>query len=177
MDLYKIIPQNDSRWVVSKNIIYIDYFAKIPILVKSGDDIWVYMDVKILKYVLKLIKILEKQKIEFLFKSTSIFFDHKFDESDIHTRNLSHYLMNISNPNIFDGIEKIGFDYTRNIASYLLAYECYDIFQDVYKKVSKKLLSKTYDYYTNKDIFQTNREDIRNYISSLEREIKISILF
>ncbi len=177
MDLYKIVPQNDSRWVVSKNIIYINHFAKIPILVKSGEDIWVYMDTSIIKYVFKLIKILEREKIDFLFKSTSIFFDHKFDADDIHTRNLSHYLINISNPIIFDGIEKIGFDYTKNIANYLIAYECYDIFQDVYKKVSKRLLSKSYDYWVNKDIYQTKREDIRNYISSLEREIKISLLF
>lgn len=177
MDLSKIIPQNDKRWIVSKNIIYIDYFAKIPILIKNGDDIWVYMDLKIFKYVLKLIQILEKEKINFLFKSTSIFFDHKFDEDDIHARNLAHYLLNIANPIVYDGVEKIGFDYTNNLTNYLVSYECYDTFKEVYKSISKRLLSKSYDYWTNKEVYETKREDIRNYIASLEREIKINLLF
>ena len=176
MDLYKIIPQND-RWCVSKNIIYINHLAKIPILVKSGDDIWVYFDVKIAKYVIQLVKILDEKNIKFLFKSTSIFFDHKFSEDDIHTLNLTQYIHNIVNEKFFDGFYKIEFDFTNNLSNYLLKYECYDIFKSVYEKQKKVIIGKDWDYWTNKQYYNVKREDIRNYISSLEREIKINFLF
>ena len=53
MNLSSIIPTND-RWIISKNIVYVDYIAKIPILVKSGDDIWVYLDIKIARHFARL---------------------------------------------------------------------------------------------------------------------------
>jgi len=176
MDLYKIIPQNNN-WTISKNIVYVNYIARIPILIKNGNDVWVYLDIKVLKHVLKIVDILNKNNINFLFKSTSIFFDHKFREDEIHNLNLNYYISNISNPMVFDGMQKIGFDYTKNLTSYLIKYECYDIFKSVYKKQSKRLLSKDFDYWSNKEFFITKREDIRSYISSLEREVKINLLF
>ena len=77
MDLYKISQENKS-WILSKNIIYVDYIAKIPMLRKQGDDIFVYLDCKIHKHVLNLVKILQDRNIDFLFKSTVVFFDQNF---------------------------------------------------------------------------------------------------
>lgn len=176
MNLLKIIPNND-RWIISKNIVYIDYIAKIPILVKNGDDVWVYLDIKIAKYVLQLVKILEKNKINFLFKSTRIFFDHKFSEEEFHKINISQYIKNIADPIFFDGFNKIKFDYTNNLSKYLVKYECYDEFKEIYNNQKKNILKKGRDYWTNKETFYTKREDIRDYIGSLEREIKINLLF
>ena len=43
MDLWKIIPEN-RNWTISKNIVYSNYLAKIPMLVKQGDDVWIYLE-------------------------------------------------------------------------------------------------------------------------------------
>lgn len=176
MNLSNIIPNND-RWIISKNIVYVDYIAKIPILVKSGDDIWVYLDIKIAKYVLQLVKILKKNNIDFLFKSTQIFFDQKFTDEEFHKINISQYLRNITDPVFFDGFYKIGFDYTNNLSKYLTKYGCYDEFKEIYNIQKNRLLSKSHDYWINKEVFYTKREDIRDYIGALEREIKINLLF
>jgi hypothetical protein len=176
MDLQKIAESN-KNWIISKNIIYVDYITKIPMLIKKGDDIWVYLDIKIAKHVLKLVKILSDKNINFLFKSTLIFFDEKFTEEEFHKHNLKQYLKNITDKKFFDGFEKIGFDFTQNLAQYLVKYQCFEIFQQVYQKQKSISLSKTYDYWVNKEYYTIDREDIRNYISSLEREIKISLLF
>jgi hypothetical protein len=176
MNLLKIIPKDD-RWVVSKNIVYIDYISKIPILVKAEDKIWVYLDIRISKYVVKLVSILEQNNINFLFKSTLIFFDKKHSIEEFNEYNLIHFIKSITNEKFFDGFHKVGFDYTKSISDYLLEYKCYDTFSEVYNKQKKELLSKEYDYWQNLYFYRVKREDIRNYISSLEREIKISLLF
>jgi len=176
MDLYRIIPKDD-RWIISKNIVYIDYLAKIPILVKEGDAIWIYIDRRITKYVLKLVKILQKEEIKFLFRSNRIIFEHKFSQDEIHELNLKQYIRNIADESFFDGFNKIEFDYTRNISEYLLKYKCHDIFKKQYAIQKKRLLSKYWDYYQNKEFYEVSREDIRDYISALEREVKINLLF
>ena len=176
MNLWKIIPEN-KNWTISKNIVYVNYIVKIPMLVKQGDDIFVYLDIKIAKDVLSLVKILDSHNIDFLFKSTLIFFDHKFSEEEFHRLNLKQYIKNICDAKFFDGFQKIGFDYTKNLANYLAKYECYDIFKMVYEKEKKTILHISYDYWINKNIYDFKREEVRNYISALEREVKINLLF
>ncbi len=112
-----------------------------------------------------------------MFKSTAIFFDHKFDEKNRHELNLSQYINSIANPIFFDGFNKIDFNFTKNLSNYLVKYKCYDIFKEVYESRKKYILSRYHDYWINTDVFITPREDIREYISSLERDIKINLLF
>lgn len=144
---------------------------------KSDNQWWVFLDLRISKYVIKLVAILEKHNIKFLFRSTLVFFDHKFTIDEFNDRNLQHYIDSIANDKFFDGFNKIGFDFTQSVANYLLRYKCYDTFSEVYKVRKKILLSKEYDYYQNIQYYKIKREEIRNYISSLEREIKIGLLF
>lgn len=175
MDLWKIIP-NDDKWIISKNIVYIKYLAKIPILVKKGDDIFVYLDMKIYKFVIKLVKILNDNNVEFSFRSTMIWFDHKFSDEDIHHLNIKQFLVNICDAKFFDGFTKIGFDFTKSLTNYIAKYQCHDEFKRIYEYQKGIVTKKTYDYWTNRSEYEY-REDIRDYISTLEREIKINMLF
>jgi len=173
MDL--LIPKTNDDWVVSKNTIYIRYVAKIPVLTKRGDDIWVFLDAKVIKYVIKIVSHLESMNIKFLFRSSQMWFDKEEDE--MHRLNIDIYLRSITNPRFFDGFIKTGFDFSDNLSDYLVKYNCFDIFSEVYKKANDKAMKKYHDYWTNSHIYYVEREDIRNYISSLERDIKIGLLF
>jgi hypothetical protein len=175
MNLSQIIPRND-KWIIKGNIVYIKHIANIPIVVVDEDDTWVYFDYKICKHVIQIVKLLQENKIEFLFKNSKIFFDHKLSEEDFHYQNLFQYLNNITKPEFFYGFSKIGFDFTQNLASYLKKYKCYDAFQTVYENRSKKILSKYWDWNSSNEIYRTPREDIRDYISKLKREIKINLI-
>lgn len=175
MDLCEIIP-TDDKWIVSKDIVYVKYIAKIPILVKKEDDIFVYLDMKIYKFVLKLVKILNENNIEFLFRSNMVWFEHKFNDEDIHHLNIKQQLVNICNPKFFDGFNKIGFDFTKSLTNYITKYQCHDEFKRVYEYQRDIVTKKTYDYLTGRAQYSF-REDIRDFISTLEREIKINMLF
>lgn len=176
MDLQRLIP-NDDKWILSNNIIYIKYISKIPLLIKRGDDIFIYFDVKIAKYVIKMVKILIDNNINFLFMSTLIFFEHKFSEGDFHSINIRQYIKNICNEKFFDGFKKIDFDFTNNLTNYLKKYNCHNEFSNVYKKQSLYLSGKEYDYWSQIEIYRVKRTDIRDYVLSLEREVKINLIF
>lgn len=177
MDLQKLIPDYRDIWVVSKNVIYVNYIVNIPILIKSGDDIRVFLDLRIIKYIPKLIDHLNRLNVDFLFSSYRTFFDHKFDEKELHKINLASHIDTIVDENFYDSLNRINFDYTDMITKYLKKYECYDEFKKIYDERSEILLSKFYDYYTGKEVYETKREDIRNYVSSLEREVKLNLIF
>ena len=113
-----------------------------------------------------------------MFKSTVVFFDQNFSDDEIHTLNLRQYIRNICNEKFFDGFQKIGFDYTGNLTKYLVKFSCYEVFKTVYENEKKSITSTIYSWWTWSNTKEyRNREDIRNYITSLEREIKISLLF
>lgn len=177
MDLQRLIPENKDIWIVSKNVMYVNYIANIPILIKSGDDIRVFLDLRIRKYIPKLINHLNKLNVDFLFSSYKTFFEHKFTEKELHEINLTCHIDTITDEKFYDSLNKIDFDYTELITKYLKKYECYDEFKNIYKERCKVHLSKFYDYYTNREVYEVKREDIRNYLSSLEREVKLNLLF
>lgn len=179
MDIYEIVSNDSSgNWIIKNDIIYTTYVAKIPIVTKDKDGfIWVYFDVKIAKQVIKIVKMLISNNIKFLFKSTTIYRDSQYSEEEVHQRNIRQYIRNITRSKFFDGLEKIGFDYINNLAEYLLKFECYDIFKEIFEEEKKQLLKKDRDFYTNTETYRIPREDIRDYLLSLTREVKINMLF
>jgi hypothetical protein len=177
MDLERLIPENKDIWIISKNVIYIDYITKIPILMKRGDEVRVFIDLRIYKHIPKLLNHLVKLDIDFDLCSYRTFFENKFSYQELHEVNLTCFIDSIADSKFFDSLNKIDFDYTYYITKYLKKYECYDEFKEIYKDRCKTHLSKFYDWYSNKEVYHIKREDIRNYLSSLEREIKLNLLF
>lgn len=176
MNLLEIIPRHE-KWIVSKDIVYIKYLSKIPILLVRDDVVWVYFDITIKKYVVKIIDILQKNNISFYLRSNILFFDHKVSDCDFHKINLKQFLKNIKQEYFYDEFERINFDFTQSVSNYLVDFSCYDEFKEIYDVERESVLKKHYDYWTNQYLYSIKREDIRDYIASLGREIKISLLF
>ena len=164
MDLQRLIPENKDIWIISKNVIYVDYIAKIPILIKNGDELRVFIDLRIAKHLSKLLKHLCEIEVDFTLCSYKTFFEHRFTKEELHETNLTCFIDSIADPKFYDFLSKIEFDYTEYITKYLKKYDCYDEFKKVYKNRCEKHLSKFYDWYANKEVYHIKREDIRNYL-------------
>ena len=172
---YNLIPKSD-KWILKGNVCYIKHYVKIPILKVCDDYIWVFLDKRIHKSVIKLTKILSENGVEFYFRSPSIFFetDNKFIED-----NINNYLMSFINPHFFDGFKKINFSLIDNLVSLLVKTEySNELFNKIYDKSVKLVNMNFYDYHSMRTIWTyCSREDIRDDFLKIKRDIKISKLF
>jgi hypothetical protein len=87
--------------------------------------------------------------------------------------NMENYLTNYSQPQFYDGFQKLGFDFIENFIEFCDKEKSKYLIKDIYIKVNSKVQSSYYDYYQNKSIFLVEREDIRDAFNSLYREIQI----
>jgi len=177
MNLNHLIPDNRDCWIIKNNIIYVEYCgAKIPILMKEDLQNWIFFDNKIRKYILRMVQHLQKSNIDFLFRCPSVFFSHKLSKDDFNIKNLESYMSHIIEDKFYNGFDKIEFDFSKNITEYLVKFEGFDVFKPIIDRYKRKASSKEYDYWTNKDTYIIQNEYIRDYVMTLEREIKLSLL-
>lgn len=176
MNLNRLIPDSKDHWIIKNNIIYVHYHAKIPIVVVEDEVIWVYIDSKIRKYVLQMVSHLIESNIEFLFRCPSIFFHNHLTDGELSTINLESYMSHLIDDKFYYGFEKMGFDFVENITNYLVKFEAFEVFKPIIDKYKLKASKKEYDYFTNKEIYIINNEEIREFVMSLERDIKLNLL-
>lgn len=175
MDLHELIPNNKDCWIVKNNILYIEYLAKIPILMKEDDMFFIFLDIRILRHVIDISKYLLDNNIDFLFRSSE-FIKHRYSESDMHKKNILHLIQSISNSKIFNSFNKSEIDFLNHISNYLRKYNCYNEFKEIYDHYKSDIGSKFYDIFKDKYIYKYS-PDIREYILSMEREVKIRSIF
>ena len=171
MDLDSIIP-NNSEWKVSKNRVFKKNIAWIPILDIVDDNlIYIFLDIRMSKDILKVVKNLQKTDIEFYFISP-LFADPGFN-GDFNEINIKNYLKDYSKSQFYDGFEKIEFDFIGNLIEYCKKENCIELVKDIYLEVNKEVQNKFWDHYANKQYFKTKREDIRETFNQLYRDIQL----
>lgn len=175
MILENLIPNNDHNWLIRSNMIYYHHYCDIPLLQKRDNKIWIILDLKVTKQVLRLCKHLIKSDVPFYFNAPAL--NHKQDllTDESKAEIIRSYLFAMNDDTFFDNITKTGLDYTENLTKYMIEYECMNIFKSVYDPFKKSFLSKYHDWYKNDDIFNVKREDKRDFIDGLERQIKLNL--
>lgn len=150
-------------------------YCNIPVVTIIDDIVWVSLDLRITKPVLKIIKHLMKLEIKFYLTSRSI-----VHQKVIYEDNLSGIIFNYINalldPLFFDGLFDIGFDHIKNLSDFMTEFECHHLFKDAYEIIKKKSKHKYIDWFENKEYYSIKREDIRDFITTIEREIKLTML-
>jgi hypothetical protein len=139
-----------------KNRVYVYNLAWIPVYEVQDDQVWVYLDYRISKFVLKVVKEFSEWGVDFLFISPKFSnpkfrrFIEKHDpedpsesysftsnrnlrrsdrDLDFHYQNLFEYLGNLKIISFYYGFQKIGFDFTQNLVKYLHKFNCFS-YQD-----------------------------------------------
>ena len=177
INIQSLIPDRNTNWMISEKspIIYYFKYCKIPMLNIVNDVIWVSLDRRVTKQVLKLIKHLIKLDLQFFLTTRLLVHEKVLYEGDLRDI-VYNYVIALTDESFFDGIFDMGFDHIKNLTGFMTEYDCHDLFKDAYDPIKKHYLSTWMDYYTNKEYFYIKREDIRDFIRTLERELKLSLL-
>jgi hypothetical protein len=172
--IYRILP-NNGKWKMQNNIVYVRYFAWIPIMNIEKDYIEVYFDTKLHRYLLKILHKLQGEELHLI---SPILHDPKnkyLSDEEIHKINILNMLSNYSNPVFFNGFQNIGFDLIEHLVFYCKKFNCMTLIKEAYDVVNKSVQSKEWDYYANKKFF-TYTEEIREDFLGLYRQIKLAEL-
>lgn len=175
MNLFELIPDNDQKWSVKNNMIYYHHYCDIALVQKKDSTLWIILDQRATKRVLKLIRHFNKLGLEFYLSSKALNSNQDLTTEESKSEIIRNYLFALRSPNFFDGIVKIDFDFLQNLTSYIIKYDCWDLFKEEFEVAKKKANEKYWDYYSNTQTYDLKRNDIREYISGLERDIKINL--
>jgi hypothetical protein len=173
MNIEEIIPRND-KWKINKGIVYVKYLAWVPIIDTRKGYIEIFFDIKLMKYLLKLIP---KIKTEFYLISPILSDPSiaRLSDEDIHKVNVKNYLSNYANPGFFSGFQKIEFDLITNLILYCKKFDIMLLIKEAYDEVNVEVQRKNFDWYQNKEFYNLPQE-IREEFSSLYRQIKLAEL-
>jgi hypothetical protein len=173
MKIEEIIPKND-KWKLSKGLVYVKYLAWIPIIDTRKGYIEIFFDVRLMKYILKLIP---KIDTEFYLISPLLSnpVDAKLPEGEIHRINIKNYLSNYANPRFFKEFQKIEFDLVTNLILYCKKFDTMLLIKESYDEVNKEVNHQSWDYLSNK-MYHETPEEIRDEFGGLYRQIKLADL-
>jgi hypothetical protein len=155
-------------------MIYYHRYVDIPVLSIKDDVIWISLDRRITKAIIKMVKHLISLNVKFFFSTRIIIHNKQLYKEDLQSI-IQSYLLALTDENFFDPIFDSGFDYIENLTDFMTQYDCHELFKEPYENVKKIYLREITDWYLNKTYFKIKKEYIRDFIRTLEREIKLNM--
>lgn len=154
------------------------YFKKvyhIPVCTKIDNIIYVFLDVRVYKEVLSLVKHLKKLKLEFYFLPTEMANPKGIDESKFYDKIVYNYFYMYIKKEFYYGFKKINFDYYNNLCKYVVKENLQHLLKENYDMILKEVGRNWYDYYRKERYYEYN-EDIRNEYKHIWRDIRINLV-
>lgn len=162
------------EWSFRKDLLLVKNIAWLPIARINDKNIDIYLDIRLHKQILSLVKHFMNTKYKIFFLSPLLANPRfKITEEEVLDHNMDNYLTNYSQREFYDGFKKLGFDFIENFIEFCNKEKSQHLIKDIYTKVNLKVQRSYYDWYQNKNIFLVEREDIRDSFNSLYREIQI----
>jgi len=175
MDLNRLIPLKfrptiGCDWVVKGKYLMYKKIEHIPVAFIEDDIVYIFLDNRMPKQIIKLIKWVMEFDCEFYLMPPEL--SNPGNDVD-EERVISHYLFSYSQKHFFNEFNKIGFDLIKNMVDWCKKENCLHLIKDSYDLVNKKVQRTTYDYWQNKQVYDYNKE-IRDDFNTLYRDIQIS---
>lgn len=170
MELNKLIPDNNSNWIVNNNQLLYTKLINIPICFIEDGIIYVFLENKLPRQIIKLTQHLIDLNVEFYFLPPK--FSHPgniFDNSDV----IRHYFYTYINKKFYDGFNNIEFDLIHNLIKWCDINDSYLLVKDIFTEVNKLVQDRYYDFYQDKYRYRYP-EIIREEFNSLYRDIQIN---
>lgn len=175
MELSDIIPKKYKHldnWKIKSNTLMFKNYQYTPLCFISDDnDVYIYLDLKLKKQIIELIKHLMCSKVNFYLTIPDL--SNPSGVADIENKVITNYLKMYANLYFYTNFNKINFDLIKNMVDWTIKNNCYDLIKDNFDKVSKEVNRKSFDYWSSKDIYEYP-EDIRKDFQTLYREIQIN---
>jgi hypothetical protein len=173
LDINTYLPNSDGNWKIKHNMIYYHRYVDIPVFKIEDDIFWVSLDLRIRKPVIKMITHLTKLGIDFFLTMRSDF--HKKLPQDDLEGIITNYLHALTSEDFFDEIFDTGFDFVKSLTDFMTKYNCHGLMKEPYEYYKDKYLKTYYDWYTSENYYIMKREDMRDFLRTLEREIKLNL--
>ena len=178
MDLNNLIPDkfrplHNPPWIVKGQFVMFKKYEHIPTCFVENDIVYVFLDNRITKAIIKLVKHLMTLNIEFYFTTPELSNPRGIVEEDYNDRVINHYLYSFAQIDFFNGFREIDFDLIDNMVKWTEKENCFDKVKANYELIHKKVQRKDYDYYSNKHTYEYV-DEIREEFQSLYRHIQIS---
>jgi hypothetical protein len=171
MELDKLIPINNINWIVKGKFVMFRKYEHIPVCFVEDDIIYVFLDTKIPKQIIKITQHLIKLGVNFYFTTPEL--SNPKGIIDFENEVVKHYLISYTQKEFFYGFREIEFDLIHNMVKWTEKENCFELVKNIYESVNKTVSRKHFDYYTNKEWFDYDKE-IRDDFQSLYRDIQIS---
>lgn len=146
MELSELIPDNSEGWSIKNNFLMYKKYQNIPVLYISEDDcVYVFLDVRVYKKILKLTQHLVELGLEFYFMPPELSDPTGVD--DFHELVILHYFSSYSNEKFFNGFKKIDFDLIYNLIKWTEKEKCFDLVKSNLDYIIKKVKRKKFNIY------------------------------
>lgn len=184
MELNDLIPDKfrplmNPKWLVKGQFLMFHHYENIPIAFiqnETVETVYVFLDARISKAVLKLVSFLVEKKIEFYFTTPQLSNPKGIIREDFKNDVVQHYLRSYSNKDFFYKFKDIdNFDFIQNMISWCKKEDCFDLIKNNYEIINKQINKVHYDYYANKSYYEYD-EDIREEFRTLYRDIQIGLI-
>jgi hypothetical protein len=171
MELDDIVPDRSDSWKVSKGSLLYKKYVWLPICSYDEDLLIVFLDRRMHKAVIKVIKRLMLLDVKFY--CVCIDFSSPKGVLDFHEKNIRHCLLSYASEEFFNGFEKIGFDLIKNMTDWAEMQGCFELIKECYIEAKKEVNRNYYDYYSSKYIYEYP-SNIRDNFDMIYREIQIN---
>jgi len=180
MELNDIIPLKfrptiGCDWVVKNNFLMYKHYEHIPVAFIEDDIVYVFLDNKIPKQILKLTKWLIKHHYEFYFTTPLLSNPKGIIEDEVNNTVIKHYLYCYIQKPFYDGFRKIGLDLIENMVKWCVREKCTESIKECYDQILVKVNRSEYDHWSNKTSFEYVGE-IREDYKTLYRDIQINMI-
>lgn len=171
MELNDLIPDRSEVWEVRKKYLTYKKYVNIPVAYIEDNVVYVFLDIKIKKVLLKLIKHLMDKDIEFYLLTPAL--SNPSGIENYKDRVIGHYFYCYCNIDLHTGFNKIGFDLINNMVKWSEKNDCYELIKPNFDIMLKKVNASQQDWYSNKVIYEYS-EEIRQDFKTLYRDIQIN---
>ena len=174
MDLNDLILDNSDNWSISGDILHYKKIIKIPVCyIDLNDVVWIFLDARIKKIVIRLVGKLLKEGKKFYFaypdssNPSGIF---RYHEKVIH-----HYLYTWIRGEFNDGFNKFDFDYIGNLVEWVKEEGKFEELKKIYDELKKEVNRNWHDWQTKGRVYEYP-EHIREEYLTIWRDIQISLI-
>jgi hypothetical protein len=171
MDLSNLIPDRSQEWIIKSNLLQFKKLVNIPCCHIQSGVVYVFLDARIHKQILKLTNHLIKSGYKFYFTTPKA--SNPSGVENLASEIIRHYFISYANLEFYRGFKKMNFDLIKNMVDFTEETDSFHLVKDIYEKVNKEVQRNWYDYYAGKDMWYYSQE-IREIFNSLWRDIQIS---
>jgi hypothetical protein len=171
MNLSELIPDNSENWIVRKNFLMFKKYTNIPVCYIEDDVAYIFLDIKIKKVILRIVKHFLQLNIEFYFTTPQLSSPKGIE--DVDSEIIRHYLISYAQKEFFYPFKNMGFDFIRNMVKWADKSQCFDLIKINLERSSKEIERNYHDYFSNKTIYIYS-EEIRDEFKTMYRDIQIN---